>query len=97
MGVRIGDIVNFHSGSADAPGEGENLFVIAAVVTMTPQQWQPGYRTPDGEWVPTPDVKQPKANCVHLKLFLPPGLNATTQTDYSDVPQGKSHGSWSER
>jgi hypothetical protein len=95
--VRIGDIVNYHSGGADAPGIGDDLFVIAAMVTMTPQQWQPGYRTPDGEWVETKDVKQPKAGCVHLKLFLPPGLAAGTQVDFTDIPEGTTHGTWGAR
>lgn len=93
--AHIGQIVRYHSGGADEVGSAEDSFIEAAIVTMTAQEWQPGYRQPDGTWVETKDVTQPKAGTVHLHLFVPPGI-VTTAVDYKDVPYGTTHGCWSE-
>lgn len=96
MAPKIGDVVYYHTGN-EATGTEVEDYVVAAIVTMTPQQWQPGYRDKDGEWVPTVGVTQPKAGCVHLKLFLPPGVEAGAPVDFTDVPQGTTRGCWSNR
>lgn len=92
---KIGQVVRYHSGGAET-SPGEDGYVVAAIVTMTPQEWQPGYRQPDGTWVETTDVTQPKADTVHLHLFLPPGTAAGAALDFKDVPYGTTHGCWSE-
>jgi hypothetical protein len=70
--------------------------VVAAIVTMTPEEWSPGYRDNDGEWHPTTNVPQPKAGTVHLHLFPPFGAGWTAeQCDVRDVAHGDEPGSWS--
>ena len=93
----IGRIVHYRQAQdSTTPGIGGD-YHIAAIVTMTPDEWTPGYRDAEGEWHDTPNSPQPKAGCVHLHLFPPPITGGTTWTEYDvkDVPYGDGPGSWS--
>jgi hypothetical protein len=94
MSVQIGQTVRYHmpnpsqSNTQDAAYE---PFVVAAIVTMTPKEWQPGYRIADGTWVPTTTaLTQPKQSCVHLQVFYPPGVSGVAVV--KDVPLGDKPG-----
>jgi len=87
----IGRIVHFRRGGEIAT---ENPFDyhVAAIITMTPEEWTPGYKGADGEWVENTVSPQPKAGCVHLHVFEPPvnGLQWTPeQLEVRDVPYGE--------
>lgn len=94
---RVGDTVLYHAGTIDTDA-GEDTFAIAALVTMTTDEWQPGYRGADGTWVATSDVEQPKPGTVHLRAFWPTHKTTTPPPlDVAHVPYGKAHGCWTER
>jgi hypothetical protein len=98
--AKIGDIVNYHSGGSDTDNPSDG-FVCAAIVTMTTEAWQPGYRKPDGMWVPTSDVMQPDPGHVHLFVFWPRHKDGSeiphAQSDMQNVAEGTTHGCWSAR
>ena len=87
----IGRIVHFRMGgtvSTDNPHD----YHVAAIITMTPEEWTPGYRGADGEWIENTQVPQPKRGCVHLQFFPPPldGAQWTSeQLAVRDVPYGE--------
>lgn len=98
MNARIGQIVRYHAGTGDTSA-GEDTFYCAAVVTMTTEEWQPGFRGPDGTWTATTDVEQPKPGTVHLRAFWPThkaGVATPPPTDFAHVAYGKAHGCWTE-
>jgi hypothetical protein len=91
--AKIGQIVRFHTGA----GAGQDAYYVPAIVTMTPQEWQPGYRDSAGTWVPTDKVASPKPGTVHLHIFWPTGSTATPeQSDKADVAYGAKDQCWSE-
>lgn len=84
----IGRIVHYLNGPMASP--------MAAIVTMTPEEWSPGFRDAEGEWVATADVPQPKAQTVHLHVFAPFGHPWTPeQQELRDVSYGDVAGTWS--
>jgi hypothetical protein len=95
MAPRIGQTVRYHqpnTSNGTASDASYEPYVVAAIVTMTPEEWQPGYRETDGTWVPQTNVTQPADGCVHLHVFYPPGVAAAAQSDVKDVPCGDKPG-----
>ena len=88
----IGRIVFFVPAVDPSYSEDAGNYHLAAIITMTPQEWTPGYRAADGTWVATTGVTQPKAGCVHLHVFAPPTADGEVwqgPVDVADVPYGE--------
>lgn len=87
----IGRIVHYRP-TLSQEGVGGD-FHIAAIITMTADEWTPGYRNPDGTWVETVGISQPKPNTVHLHVFAPPVAEGQPAwaglVDVADVPYGE--------
>lgn len=91
--AKLGQVVRYYSGADPVT----DAFYVPAIVTMTPADWQPGFRDAQGTWVPMTDHPQPKAGTVHLHAFYPKGTaTQATEKDFTDVPYGRTHGCWSE-
>lgn len=95
----IGRIVHYRK-PADATMPGiDGDFHLAAIVTMTPEEWTPGYRDSEGEWHEVTNSIQPSKGCVHLHMFPPPLSDGTKwtldQLAVSNVPYGTGPGTWS--
>lgn len=94
----IGRIVHYRAAtSITAAEETAGDYSMAAIVTMTPEEWTPGYRAPDGEWVVTASP-QPKPGTVHLHFFPPPGMPGAArydELDEMDVSEGTGPATWS--